>query len=84
MVTVDGMPYQVTENQAILFQVLAQLNENEALSGTEIGARAKIKGVFKAGLYRKQLKKVALKKLISDPSTPPGRKFRLVLPPLAD
>jgi hypothetical protein len=84
VVKVDGLEYQVTENQAILFHQLAQLNENEALSGTEIGARAHVKGTFKAGLYRRQIKKAALKRLIPDPSTTPGRKFRLVLPPLTD
>jgi hypothetical protein len=79
----DGKPYQLTESQAVLFFHLAEAN-GASLTGTEIGKRAKWPGTFRAGRYRKQIKYSELRKLISDPDRTPGRKFCLLLPPLAD
>jgi hypothetical protein len=79
---VDGVPHQVTENQALLFHVLAEAN-GDPLTGPEIGVRAKVAGAFRADRYRNQIKSTQLKKLIPQPKGARS-KFRLVLPPLAE
>lgn len=82
VVTVDDVPYRVTENQALMFHALAEANGGP-LSGPEIGKLAKFEGEFRAGRYRDQIEYPELKRLIPKPVRP-DFKFRLVLPPLPE
>jgi len=82
VVTVDDVPYRVTEMQALMFHILAEENGGP-LSGPEIGKLAKFEGEFRAGRYRDKITYPELKKLIPKPAKPDFM-FRLVLPPLPE
>jgi hypothetical protein len=82
IVTVDNVPYSVSENQALMFHVLVKTNGGP-LSGPDMGRLVEFKGEFKASRYRDKIEYAELKKLIPKPAKP-DFKFRLVLPPLPE